>query len=87
MTKAIRDAVAAPYLMRLFISPSFGLMHAGEWPGFIPVPRFLCDCEGFCNRRLSLRMNSNNPLAVELESEKDAACEKFVSNLFVTHFH
>jgi hypothetical protein len=21
--------------MRLFISPSFGLMHAGEWPGFI----------------------------------------------------
>ena len=35
---------------------------------------------------LSLRMNSNNPLAAELESENDAACEKFASNLFVTHF-
>ncbi len=31
-------------------------------------------------------MNSNNPLAVELESENDAACEKFASNLFVTQF-
>jgi len=45
-----------------------------------------CGCEGFCNGRLSLWMNSNNPLAVELESENDAACEKFAFNLFVTQF-
>jgi hypothetical protein len=51
-----------------------------------PCPDLFCGCEGICNGRLSLQMNSNNPLAVELESENDAACEKFASNLFVTHF-
>jgi hypothetical protein len=38
-----------------------------------PCPSSFRDREGFCGERLAL--HSNNPLAVELETENDAACE------------
>jgi hypothetical protein len=48
------------------------------------VPNSFRDREGFAEED-SPSMHSNNPLAVELESENDAA-SKISFNLFVTHF-
>jgi len=86
MTKAIRESMAAPCLARPFILSSFGLMQAGECPGFIPAPHFVLRPRRFRRGRRSAFMNSNNPLAVKLETENDAACEIFQSNPFVIHF-
>jgi hypothetical protein len=36
--------------------------------------------------RLSQGMNSNNPLAVELENENDPARKRFASLAFIIHF-
>jgi hypothetical protein len=50
-------------------------MHAGECLGFISrVPILFATAKGFVEEG-SPSMHSNNPLAVELESENDMACE------------
>jgi hypothetical protein len=54
----------------------FGLPHAGERVSFIPSPRSFYSKQGFNSEHVFPRsINTNNPLAVEPESEKDVACE------------
>jgi len=68
MAKHRRQAFAA----RCRAAP-FGLPHAGERVGFISVPHTFCSGKGFysANGFWLSHENSNNPLAVELESEND----------------
>jgi hypothetical protein len=75
MTKAMRDAVAALRFAAQLISRSSGSMRAGECLGFISrAPILFATAKGFSEEG-SPFMHSNNPLAVELESENDAAYE------------
>jgi hypothetical protein len=74
MTKAIREKAAA-----LRVTLTFSLAHIGERVDFIPVPHFHFapakasgSEEGFTQSE-----NSNNPLAVELESENDIPAKIF----------
>jgi hypothetical protein len=53
-------------------------MHGGECPGFIPVPQFVLQARRrFADEGFHDSMISNNPLAVELETENDAPWEFF----------
>jgi hypothetical protein len=73
MAKAMREA--ALRFPAQFISRSSGSMHAGECLGFIfRAPFRFAAAKGFAEKG-SPSVHSNNPLAVELESENDAACE------------
>jgi hypothetical protein len=75
MAKVMRHAVAALRFVAQFISRSSGSMHAGECLGVIfRAPFRFATAKGFAEKG-SPSMHSNNPLAVELESENDAACE------------
>jgi hypothetical protein len=78
MTKAIWEKAAA-----LRVTLPFNLAHIGERVDFIAVPHSFCAAkasgseEGFTPSK-----NSNNPLAVELESENDIATKNFSISAF-----
>src|SRR5450631_2674725 len=60
------------------VTPRFAAMHPCERAGFIPVPQFDLFQKLFgSEKRSSPSINSNNPLAVELETENDRTLEDF----------
>jgi hypothetical protein len=60
--------------------------HAGERFDFIAVPHSFCTSEDFCSeKRFPPSLNSNNPLAVELETENDPAREEYLSAFQKSH--
>jgi hypothetical protein len=74
MTKAKRRASTIP--CRTLPSE---VVHAGECIGIIPVPQFRFALQTLFRRKSSSPLNSNNPLAVEPETENDAPAKNFCS--------